>query len=107
DIYIKGAEYAQANDPRFIDEREIVENNNGRVVFSSGDVVFSSTSIVESIQKTSRPDPDMSALTLVAQSHDLSTSNLHRVLKAAAGSRVLVVGETILDTYTHCRWPEI
>lgn len=107
DIYIKGAEYAQANDPRFIDEREIVENNNGRVVFSSGDVVFSSTSIVESIQKTSRPDPDMSALTLVAQKHDLSTANLHRVLKNAAGSKVLVVGETILDTYTHCRWPEI
>lgn len=107
DIYIKGAEYAQANDPRFIDEREIVENNNGRVVFSSGDVVFSSTSIVESIQKSSRPDPDMSALTLLLQKHDLSTSNLHRLLKNAAGSKVLVVGETILDTYTHCRWPEI
>ncbi len=107
DIYIKGAEYASKNDQRFADERDVVESNHGRVVFSSGDVVFSSTSIVESIQKTSRADPDIAQLAQVAQQHDLSTSCIGRILDRAGGKRVVVVGETILDTYNHCQWPEI
>ncbi len=107
EIYIKGAEYASKNDPRFADERAIVESNNGRVVFSSGDVVFSSTAIVESIQKTSRADPDVAQLTKLAQQYDFSTSCIGRIFDQAKGKRVVVVGETILDTYNHCQWPEI
>jgi len=107
DIYIKGAEYAQKKDPRFADEREIVESYNGRVVFSSSDVVYSSTAIVESIQSTSRPNPDIAGIAQIAQELDLSTGQIDRTLNAAAGKRVLVIGETILDSYTHCQWPEI
>ncbi|MEX0876455.1 MAG: adenylyltransferase/cytidyltransferase family protein [Phycisphaerales bacterium] len=51
DVYIKGAEYATNGDPRFEEERGIVESLGGRVLFSSGDVVFSSTSLVESIRQ--------------------------------------------------------
>jgi len=43
DIYVKGAEYETSNDPRFLRERAIVEANGGRVIFSSGETVFSST----------------------------------------------------------------
>ncbi len=107
DVYIKGAEYATADDQRFIDEREVVEANNGRVVFSSGDVVFSSTSIVESIQKVSRLDPEVAQLAELAKTHDFSTGSIACALDNAKGKRVVVVGETILDTYTHCQWPEI
>lgn len=107
DVYIKGAEYATADDQRFIDERDVVEANGGRIVFSSGDVVFSSTSIVESIQKVSRPDPDIAQLAELAKTHDFSTAGIGRALDSAKGKRVVVVGETILDTYTHCQWPEI
>lgn len=56
DIYIKGAEYAINGDPRFAEERGIVESFGGRVLFSSGDVVFSSTSLVESIRAGSEED---------------------------------------------------
>ncbi len=107
DVYIKGAEYATADDQRFHDERKIVESNNGRVVFSSGDVVFSSTAIVEAIQKVSRPDPDIEQLAELSKKHDFSTPSIGRTLDAASSKRVVVVGETILDTYTHCQWPEI
>lgn len=107
DIYIKGAEYAQNDDPRFAKEREIVESHGGRVVFSSGEVVYSSTSIIESIQRTSRTDPNVSELAGLAQEYDLSTSSMQRVIKNASGKRLLVLGETILDTYTHCQWPEV
>lgn len=107
DIYIKGAEYASKSDPRFADEQDVVESNNGRVVFSSGEVVFSSTAIVESIKNTSRKDPEIAQLSLLAKEHDLSISQVGRVLDRAKGKRVVVVGETIVDTYNFCQWPEI
>jgi rfaE bifunctional protein kinase chain/domain/rfaE bifunctional protein nucleotidyltransferase chain/domain len=107
DIYIKGAEYAQKQDPRFADEREVVEANNGRVVFSSGDVVYSSSAIVDSILGTSRTSPGIAGFAQVAQDFDLSTGRIAKTLNAASGKRVVVVGETILDSYTHCHWPEI
>src|SRR5277367_4270541 len=43
DVYVKGQEYETNRDPRFLAERQAVERNGGRVVFSSGDVVYSST----------------------------------------------------------------
>jgi rfaE bifunctional protein kinase chain/domain/rfaE bifunctional protein nucleotidyltransferase chain/domain len=107
DIYIKGAEYAQKNDPRFIDERQIVESYNGRIVFSSADVVYSSTAIVESIQKSSRRFPETTQIAKLGLTYDFSTSNIQRTIKSASQKRVVVVGESIIDTYTKCEWPEI
>jgi len=107
DIYIKGAEYASKNDLRFEHERAIVEGYNGRVVFSGGDVVFSSSSIVETIREASRQDADLDGFALLASSTDLSTHAIDRIMKRASGKRVVVVGETIVDTYVHCHWPEV
>jgi rfaE bifunctional protein kinase chain/domain/rfaE bifunctional protein nucleotidyltransferase chain/domain len=106
-IYIKGAEYLQNDDPRFANERQTVERYGGRVVFSSGDVVYSSTAIAESIKKSSREAPSISQLEEIARSHDFSNLAIQRSFANAKNSRVLVVGETILDTYVDCQWPEI
>ncbi len=105
DIYIKGAEYASNNDPRFEEERAIVERHGGRVVFSSPDVVFSSTSIVRSIKENSGSRLDGTPLAQLAQQHDLSTAMIRDVLGRASGKRVVVVGESIIDVYQHCQWP--
>lgn len=105
DIYIKGAEYADNDDPRFVQERAIVESHGGRVVFSSGDVVFSSSSIVRSIKENSRSQLDGTRLAQLAQQHDLSTAMIHDTLANARGKRVVVVGEPIIDVYQHCQWP--
>src|SRR5580658_6782680 len=47
DVYVKGKEYEHNVDPRFAAERAAVENAGGRVVFSSGDVVYSSTALID------------------------------------------------------------
>ncbi|MDF1808583.1 MAG: PfkB family carbohydrate kinase [Phycisphaerales bacterium] len=107
DIYIKGAEYAQKRDPRFDQEREVVELNGGRVVFSSGDIVFSSSAIVDSIRNSSRSDPGVGQIKALSNQNDFSSSRVAQMLERAKGKRVLVVGETILDTYVQCQWPEI
>jgi len=46
DIYIKGGEYETSQDPRFLRERATVESYGGRIVFSSGQPVFSSSYII-------------------------------------------------------------
>ncbi|RMF73196.1 MAG: cytidyltransferase, partial [Planctomycetota bacterium] len=56
DVYVKGREYADSHDPRFLREREIVESYGGRVVFHSGDVVFSSTRLIESLDDDAHLD---------------------------------------------------
>jgi len=54
DVYVKGSEYERSADPRFLAEREIVTRHGGRVVFSSCDVVYSSTALIGSIGGTGR-----------------------------------------------------
>ena len=46
DVYVKGREYEKNLDPRFLAEREAVMRHGGRVVFSSGEVVYSSTALI-------------------------------------------------------------
>lgn len=48
-VYIKGKEYEHSADPRFLLEKQLVESLGGRVLFSSGEVVFSSTAILQSL----------------------------------------------------------
>src|SRR4051812_5195105 len=45
DVYVKGKEYEHNRDPRFLAEREAVTKHGGRVICSSGDVIFSSTAL--------------------------------------------------------------
>ena len=47
EIYIKGKEYEGSEHPGFVAEKDLVESLGGQVMFSSGDVVFSSTAILD------------------------------------------------------------
>src|SRR5690606_26066245 len=55
DVYVKGREYEHNQDPRFAAERAAVEAHGGRVVFSSGDVVFSSTALIAALENSADP----------------------------------------------------
>lgn len=105
DIYVKGKEYESNDDPRFHAERQTVERHGGRVVFSSGQVVFSSSALIAALEHTS--DPFHKRLTQLAEQQELSTPALHGTLQAMRGKRVVVVGETIIDTYVLCDRPEV
>jgi rfaE bifunctional protein nucleotidyltransferase chain/domain len=49
DIYVKGHEYERSRHPGFLAEKAVVESSGGRVVLSPGDVVFSSTELIEAM----------------------------------------------------------
>jgi rfaE bifunctional protein nucleotidyltransferase chain/domain len=51
DIYVKGREYEHSRHPGFLAEKKVVEAYGGRVVFSPGDVVFSTTSLIDALRR--------------------------------------------------------
>ena len=105
DVYVKGKEYENNGDPRFRAEREAVEAHGGRVVFSSGDVVFSSTALITAIEAAADP-LHARHRELLARS-ELDGERLFAHLSAIRGQRVVVVGEVILDTYILCDRPDV
>ncbi|MFG0328607.1 MAG: PfkB family carbohydrate kinase [Phycisphaerales bacterium] len=105
DAYIKGREYESNRDPRFLAERAAVERAGGRVVFSSGDVVFSSTALIEVM--ANELDPFGRRLEQLEETHDLRPSALERIVDRFRSKRVVVVGEAVIDTYIHCEPPAV
>lgn len=105
DVYVKGKEYERSADPRFIEERRVVETHGGRVVFSSGDIVFSSTALISSMER--HADPYHARLTKLLAKPELDGVVLNRHVTNFRDKKVLVVGETILDTYWICDQPEV
>jgi len=105
DVYVKGKEYETNNDPRFAAERNAVEAGGGRVVFSSGDVVFSSTALISALERSI--DPYHARLMQLLARPELDPSTLGATVAAFRGKRVLVIGETITDMYFLCDQPEV
>lgn len=105
DVYVKGREYEHNRDPRFLEEREVVERNGGRVVFTSGDVIFSSTALIAALEESAHPF-HVTLRKLVAD-HNIDAAAIESLLSAFAGERVCVIGEVIKDTYVMCDRPEV
>ncbi len=105
DVFIKGREYEFNDDPRFRAERETVERNGGRVVFSSGDVVFSSSALIEAMEQSI--DPFHHRLTRLLDDPALDPRALESLLASMRGRRVVIVGEVIRDTYIFCDKPDV
>lgn len=105
DVFIKGREYEFNDDPRFRAERETVERNGGRVVFSSGDVVFSSSALIEAMEQSI--DPFHHRLTRLLDDPALEPRALESLLASMRGRRVVIVGEVIRDTYIFCDKPDV
>jgi len=100
DLYVKGREYQFSASPGFLAEREIVERNGGRVLFSSGDVVLRSTQLISEIGH--QPDLEWHRLRTFCRRHALDPASTERLLNGMAGKRIVVVGDIVLDRYVLC-----
>lgn len=100
DIYIKGGEYETSQDPRFLRERATVESYGGRIVFSNGQPVFSSSYIISHM--SDEQSLAAARLAAVCRRHQIGFANLSSIVERFAGRRVVVVGDLMADTYVHC-----
>ena len=97
DFVVKGKEFESRDNP----EAEIVAAYGGKLLFSSGEVGFSSMALL----RKEFSDIDFSTvhkpLDYVAR-HGFNFPTLKRDLKKLAGQRVLVIGDLIIDDYVTC-----
>ncbi len=109
DVYVKGREYQSNEDPRFAAEREAVEAHGGRVVFSSGDIVFSSSALIAAIEggRDTGVDAPTGTLAQLLRQPGLRDEGIARALEAARGRRVLVLGESVEEVYRVCQAPQM
>ncbi len=118
DVYVKGAEYESNQDPRFARERDTVEQHGGRVVFTSGDIVYSSSALIRSMSSDQQQgqmvemnplsrENGFSTIGMAGSCCGLTRDRLEYLLSSMRGRKVLVVGESIIDSYIDCDWPEV
>lgn len=99
DIYVKGHEYAISRDPRFIKEKKLLESLGGKVVFSSGDVIFSSSELIRSHDLNTA---ESIKLAYICKRYDIKRENLNNIINKASARKFLIVGEILIDEYRHC-----
>lgn len=98
EIVVKGKEHETTYNP----EQNAVEQYGGRLLFSSGEAVFSSVDLLrkEFLQ------PDLRSISLpqdYMQRHGIDTKRLHKLLEMFSWKKVCVVGDLIVDEYISCQ----
>jgi len=99
DYFAKGYEYfAEGVPPRTQEEMSVLEAYGGEIVFTPGDVVYSSSKLIE----LEAPKIAIEKLVSVMDSEGVGFGDLHKALKTLETVRVHVVGDTIVDGYSDC-----
>jgi rfaE bifunctional protein kinase chain/domain len=99
DYFAKGYEYHHGSiHPKTEEEIAVLESYGGEVIFTPGDIVYSSSALIEA----SPPNLGVEKLLLVMSGESIGFADLHAALDAMSGMRVHVVGDTIVDSLTRC-----
>jgi rfaE bifunctional protein kinase chain/domain len=96
-IVVKGKEHEPQDNP----EREVVESYGGKLLFSSGEVQFSSMDL---LQKEFR-ETNFSTIKKPVdylQRHLFSIGDLVRIVQKFTELKVVVIGDLIVDEYINC-----
>lgn len=99
DYFAKGFEYTKSGlNPKTAEEKGAVEAYGGELLFTPGDIVYSSSHILE----TEPPAIATEKLISLLDAEGLTFDDLRGGLSKLANVKVHVVGDTIVDSYTHC-----
>jgi len=99
DYFAKGYEYSKGGlHPKTKEEKDALESYGGEILFTPGDIVFSSSHIIEA------EPPNLAAdkLHALMQAEGITFNKLRDILKSFSKAKIHVVGDTIVDSYTYC-----
>ena len=98
DIFAKGSDYISSDGmhSKTLEEKDLVESYGGEIIFTPGDIVFSSTSIID--QKP--PKLKYEKLRFLLEAEKIKFKSLYDVLENFNTKEILVLGDTIVDSYT-------
>lgn len=99
DFFAKGYEYTEGNlPPKTQEEKDVVESYGGEIMFTPGEIVYSSSALIE----LAPPQISHEKLISLMQLENVTFDDLRNVLPRMAEQHVHVVGDTIVDSYTRC-----
>lgn len=99
DYFAKGYEYF--NDgihPKTKEELAVLESYGGEIIFTPGDVVFSSSRLIE----LEPPRIAAEKLQLLMETEGVEIGDLRAAVAGFPEVRVHVIGDTIVDSYIYC-----
>ena len=94
---VKGKEYEGKENP----ELEALSNIGGRLIFSSGDVNFSSTDLIAK-DLLNQQNFSLNYPKEYIQRQKLKNKNLRNILKSFKNKKICVIGDLIIDEYINC-----
>jgi cytidyltransferase-like protein len=98
DYFAKGYEYASDGvNPKTQQEVEVLRSYGGEILFTPGDIVYSSSHLIE----TGPPDIAVEKLLALMEAEGISFDDLRRIVDQFEGLNVHVVGDTIVDSLTY------
>lgn len=98
DYFAKGYEYNSGSiNPKTAEEMEALKSYGGEVLFTPGDIVYSSSHLIE----TGPPDIAIEKLLTLMEAEGLTFDSLRRILDKFTGLSVHVVGDTIVDSLSY------
>lgn len=99
DFFAKGYEYTAGSvHPKTQEEINIIDGYGGEMIFTPGDIVYSSTALIE----LAPPSIAIEKLLTLMDGEGVSFKDLRDSLTKLQGIKVHVVGDTIVDSYTYC-----
>lgn len=99
-IYLKGREHEKRQN-EIKEEIDCVKSHGGKVIFSSGEVKYTSTSLLNDSLGDAQ-ERKFSNFINNCQKHDLSLEKVRGTLDSFHNLRMLVVGDTIVDRFKAC-----
>ena len=97
DYFVKGYEYVNGQvDPRTQEEIDVLGAYGGEFIYSPGDVVYSSSAIIEA----EPPNIAVEKLMILMEAEGIGFADLRKALDGFVGTKVHVLGDTIVDSYT-------
>ena len=98
DYFAKGYEYVKNGMPKQTsEESKVMESFGGEVIFTPGDYTNSSTSLLN----IALPDLHLEKLSLLMSSEKVTFDDLRSSIEKFKKFRIHVVGDLIVDSYTH------
>lgn len=99
DYYVKGFEYSTKSlSPRLKEERDALSSYGGELIYSPGDIVYSSSKL----PTTNKPNLSLEQLLVLMSAEKIRFDDLHKTIKKFANLKVHIVGDLIIDKYSQC-----
>jgi len=99
DYFAKGYEYTAGQvHPKTQEEIDVLDSFGGEMIFTPGDIVYSSSALIE----LAPPSIAVEKLMTLMEAENISFADLRNTIHAMKGIKVHVVGDTIVDSYTYC-----